>query len=60
MSYTDPSSGESAQGLVDSVKLTEGAVLLHIDGQDVPLSHVTEVTGQSGDGEDSGSDSDSD
>lgn len=60
VSYSDPSSGESARGVVDSVKLTEGQVLLHIDGQDVPLSHVTEVAGQSGDGEDSNSDPDSD
>ncbi len=59
VSYTDPSSGESGLGVVDSVKLTDGAVLLHINGQDVPLSHVSEVTGQVGDGEDSDSDSDS-
>ncbi len=59
VSYNDPSSGESGQGVVDSVKLTDGAVLLHINGQDVPLSHVSEVTGQVGDGEDSDSDSDS-
>ena len=59
VSYNDPSSGESGQGVVDSVKLTEGAVLLHINGQDVPLSHVSEVKGLSGDGEGSDSDSDS-
>ena len=60
VSYTDPSSGESAQGVVDSVKLTGGQVLLHVGGQDVPLSHITEVTEKTSDGEDSGSDSDSD
>ena len=54
--YTDPTSGEPGQGVVVSVKLTEGAVLLNIDGKDVSLSHVIEVTGQSGDGDDSDSD----
>jgi flagellar basal-body rod modification protein FlgD len=60
VSYTDPKSGEPAQGVVDSVKLADGVVLLHIAGQDVPLPAVTEVTGSGGDGEDSDSDSDSD
>jgi len=60
VSYADPMGGQSAQGVVDSVKLIEGVVLLHIDGQDVPLSHVTEVAAQSDDGGDSDSDSDSD
>jgi flagellar basal-body rod modification protein FlgD len=60
VSYTDALSGESMQGVVDSVKLTDGVVLLRIAGQDVPLPSVTEVTGTVGDGEDSDSDSDSD
>lgn len=58
VSYTDPSSGEATQGVVDSVKLADGVVLLNIAGQDVPLPAVTEVTGPGG-GEDSDSDSDS-
>jgi len=60
VSYTDRESGESAQGVVDSVKLVDGVVLLHIAGQDVPLPSVTEVTGADGGGEDSDSDSDDD
>ena len=43
--YTDPTTGQPIEGSVQSVKLTEGAVILNIDGTEVPLSGVTEVVG---------------
>lgn len=45
--YDDPTSGESRVGSVGSVRLEEGMAILRIDGQDVPLASVTEVTGDS-------------
>lgn len=44
--YDDPETGESKEGTVASVKLEEGLAILRIDGQDVPLANVTEVTGE--------------
>lgn len=52
--YDDPQSGESKEGTVASVKLEEGLAILRIDGQDIPLANVTEVTGEQG--SDDGSD----
>ena len=43
--YFDPSTGEERTGLVDSVKIEEGIAILNLDGQDVPLVNVTEITG---------------
>jgi flagellar basal-body rod modification protein FlgD len=45
--YDDPASGESKVGSVGSVRLEEGMAILRIDGQNVPLASVTEVTGDS-------------
>jgi flagellar basal-body rod modification protein FlgD len=50
--YTHPTTLESVQGVVDSVKIEDGAAVLRIDGLDVPLTSVTEVTGAPGDGSD--------
>lgn len=44
--YIDPASGEENSGQVDSVKLMDGAAVLQIDGQDVPLTSVTGITGE--------------
>jgi flagellar basal-body rod modification protein FlgD len=60
--YEDPQGGDPLEGVVDSVKLEDGLAILVIDGQDVPLVNVTEVTGgaaaesgESGDGAGDGS-----
>lgn len=70
VSYVDPTTQEELTGLVSSVKIEDGLAVLLIDGKDVPLQNVTEITGAppadttgesdpagSGDGE-SGSDED--
>ena len=44
--YMDPISQIERLGTVDSVKLEQGLALLRIDGADVPLANVTEVTGE--------------
>lgn len=41
--WTDPTSGVSGSGVVDSVKVLDGAAYLKINGVDVPLVDVTEV-----------------
>jgi flagellar basal-body rod modification protein FlgD len=41
--WTDPASGQSSSGQVSAVKLQNGAALLEINGQDVPLTSVTMV-----------------
>ena len=46
VAYTDPQSGEPAQGVVSSVKLADGSVSLMIDGQPISLSEVSEVLGE--------------
>ena len=51
--YVDPDGGAELSGTVESVKLEEGLAFLRIDGQDVPLTQVVEVTG-----DDSSSDGD--
>lgn len=43
--YEDPDTGELAPGTVSSVKLEEGLAILRIDGKDIPLGNVAEVTG---------------
>lgn len=43
--FVHPATGETQTGIVSSVKLQEGLALLNIDGLDVPLGNVTEVTG---------------
>ena len=46
--YDDPETGEPKEGTVASVKLEEGLAILRIDGKDIPLANVTEVTGEQG------------
>ena len=61
--YMDPETGEPATGTVEAVKLAEGAVSLLVDGKEISLASVSEITGnpdQSGDSGDSDEDSDSD
>lgn len=58
--YDDPTSGESRVGSVGSVRLEEGMAILRIDGQDVPLANVTEVTGDSSTGSTTSADGPSD
>ena len=43
--FIDPSTELEALGTVDSVRIEQGLAILRIDGQDVPLANVTEVTG---------------
>jgi len=43
--YQDPESGDQLLGAVDSVKLEDGLAVLRIDGKDIPLGSVVEVTG---------------
>lgn len=50
VSWTDPSTGESGSGLVDSVKIVDGLAVLTIGDQEVPLVTVTEVLGEDGGG----------
>ncbi len=53
--YIDMETGEEHTGIVQSVKIEDGLAVLNIDGADVPLANVTEVTGG-----DSAGDSDAD
>jgi flagellar basal-body rod modification protein FlgD len=46
--YSDPVSGQETLGTVGSVKIQDGEAVLRIDGTDVPLGNVTEVTGDTG------------
>ena len=43
--YTDAESGVEQSGVVGSVRIQDGEAQLRIDGKDVPLGSVTEVTG---------------
>ena len=45
--YSDPNTGAETLGTVGSVKIQDGEAVLRIDGNDVPLGNVTEVTGDS-------------
>lgn len=69
VSYVDPATQAEASGVVSSVKIEDGLAVLVIDGNDVPLANVTEVTGNAptdpvdapdgtdgGDGSDDGAD----
>lgn len=61
--YTDAETNEPATGTVEAVKLAEGAVSLLVDGKEISLASVSEITGnpdESGDSGDSDEDSDSD
>ena len=49
--YIHPESGEELSGTVSTVKIQDGIAVLRIDGADVPLGNVTEVTGSEGTGE---------
>jgi flagellar basal-body rod modification protein FlgD len=43
--YTDPESGESLSGTVESIRIENGIAMLNIGGENIPLMNVTEVTG---------------
>jgi flagellar basal-body rod modification protein FlgD len=43
--FIDPESGDELVGNVTSVKIQDGLAILNIDGEDVPLGNVTEITG---------------
>jgi len=43
--YVHPVSGQEQVGVVTSVKIQDGIAVLNIDGEDVPLMNVTEITG---------------
>ena len=45
--WADPNVGTPLGGTVESVKVKNGEAVLSINGEDVPLSFVTEVKGQS-------------
>jgi len=57
--YTDPTTAEEKVGTVSSVKLQDGLAVLRIDGQDIPLVNVTEVTGPEAVTDDAGDSGDS-
>ena len=44
VTYTDLETGEERTGTVQSVKIEDGLAVLNIDGQDVPLASVLEIT----------------
>lgn len=56
--YDDPNGEGQLTGTVDSVKIQDGGAMLNIDGQDVPLVNVTEVTGAASSEGDGGEDAD--
>ena len=62
VTYTDFETGEERTGMVQSVKIEDGMAVLNIDGEDVPLASVLEITeGDSTvDGGDAGGDDASD
>ncbi len=43
--YDDPTTGAAMEGTVDSIRIQDGIAVLNVGGTDVPLLHVTEVTG---------------
>ncbi len=43
--FQDPSTGELDTGNVDSVRIQDGVAVLNVDGFDVPLMQVVEITG---------------
>ena len=65
VSWSDPTTGVSGSGVVDSVKVIDGTAFLKVDGADVALIDVTEVHGPPAEssedgGEDGGEDAGSD
>lgn len=65
VAWEDPDTGLEQVGIVDSVKIQDGIAYLNIDGQEVPLGAVTEITGdgqttdsESGDGSEDGGEGD--
>ncbi len=44
VTYYDPDTGEETSGTVQSVKIEDGMAVLNIDGVDVPLGSVIEIT----------------
>lgn len=46
VSWTDPLSGESHEGRVDSVRIVDGVAYLRVEDQDVPLAAVTGILGE--------------
>jgi flagellar basal-body rod modification protein FlgD len=44
VSWTDPQTGESSTGAVDSVRIINGLAVLQVGDVEVPLAAVTEVT----------------
>lgn len=63
VTFVDPLTGSETSGEVESVKISEeGIAVLKIDGEDVPLVNVTEVSDSGGDdtGSDDSNDSDDD
>jgi flagellar basal-body rod modification protein FlgD len=44
VTYFNPETGEERSGSVQSVKIEDGAAVLNIDGFDVPLGSILEIT----------------
>jgi len=45
VAYIDTDSGETLSGTVESIRIEDGIAVLNIDGNNVPLLNVTEITG---------------
>ena len=58
VNWTDPFTGESRQGTVDTVRIEDGLAILNIDGEDVPLAAVDQILGKGTEDTTSGGDSD--
>ena len=58
VNWTDPFTGESRQGTVDTVRIEDGLAILNIDGEDVPLAAVDQILGKGTDETTSDGDSD--
>ena len=46
VNYTDPTTGQQASGIVESVRVEGDQALLRVSGTDVPLTAVAEVLGE--------------
>jgi len=55
VTYADPVSGELTSGEVTSVRIEDGIAVLNVEGRDVPLMSVVEITGEVATGDDAGS-----
>ena len=62
VTYTDSNTGEERTGVVQSVKIEDGLAVLNLDGEDVPLASIIEITnaGSTIDGEADGDDDSAD